>query len=86
VSLKVRTQWKSLDLRRLAGVGGVPTVNSLGLFGTTKLRHTLRLIDADGHRLDIDELNLTTPVLAEIRRFVDSVPQTDLAARILSSA
>ena len=84
LSFKRGTHWLSIDLRQLAGVGAFPTAMA-GLLSRTRVRRTLRLVDSDGHRLDIEELHLTRRVVSAIREVASSVPRTDMAQEMLSA-
>lgn len=85
VCLWSRAGWRSLNLHHLAGVGAVLSVHGVSIFSRAEVRRALRLVDTDGRRLDIDQLNLTSPILQEVRAFASEVPQTDLARQILAS-
>lgn len=84
LSFKRGAHWLSLDLRELAGVGAFPTAMA-GLLSRTRVRRTLRLVDSQGHRLDIEELNLTRTVVSAIREAASSIPHTDMAQEMLST-
>lgn len=81
-----RGWWKSFELGSLVGVGATRQALMTNLFGRAKIRTTLRLIDAEGHRLDVDQSLLAPEVLAEIREFAADAATTELAASMLGLA
>jgi hypothetical protein len=86
IGKRAGSQWLSISLSEIVGVGAYRTAASVGALGTARTWVDLRLVDAAGHRIDLDGLILNAEIVKVLKDATREVPTTDLALKVLTSA
>ena len=84
IGIRERTGWKGISLEGLHGIGISHSVLATSVFALRRIRTTLILVDADGHRLDVDQLRLAAEATEVLRTHAQNAAVTEAAARALT--
>ena len=84
IGVRERSGWKGISLEGLRGIGISRSVIAMSVFALRRIRAKLILVDAEGHRLDVDQLSLTAQVKEVLRAHAANAAVTETAARALA--
>jgi hypothetical protein len=73
-----------MGLDELRGIGISRSVIATSVFALRRITAKLILVDAEGHRLEVDQLSLTSEVREVLRTYVANAAVTEAAARALA--